>query len=50
MISLIKDFNAMLGTNVKYARCENTGENVVFESSCKQKGMNVQFEYTVTGT
>ena len=43
MMSLIRDLNAMYAINVKYARCDNIGENEDFASACKQEGMGVKF-------
>ena len=38
MLSLIKDLKAMYGFNVKYARCDNAGENEDIEGLVHRKG------------
>ena len=35
---------------MKYARCENMGENEDFKRACRQEGVDVQFECTMLGT
>ncbi len=30
--------------------CDNAGENVALEMSCKQEGLGIKFEYTAPGT
>ena len=35
---------------MKYARCDNAGENEDFKSECKQEGMDAQSEHTKQGT
>ena len=37
MLTSIKDLKTRYGIHVKYARCENAGENENFERACKQK-------------
>jgi hypothetical protein len=39
-----------LNISVKTIRCDNAGENRVFETICKQVGLKTQFEYTAPGT
>ena len=34
----------------KIIRCDNAGENIVFEQACKSEGLGIKFEYTAPGT
>ena len=38
------------GIQVKTIRCDNAGENLKFEETCKHQGLKVKFEYTAPGT
>ena len=50
MLVLIKNLRTMYSVQVRYACCDNTGENVDFEQSCKQEGMDIQLNYIAQGT
>ena len=49
MVVLLND-KAMYGVTVRYAYCDNAWENEAFEWLCKQEGMGVKLEYTMSGT
>ena len=38
------------GKTPKYIRCDDAGENHQPEKACIQAGINIQFEYTPSGT
>ncbi len=50
MIELIKELDSKYNCKVKYICCDNTGEHISFEKSCKEQGLGVFFEYTTPGT
>ena len=50
MLDLIKDLKVKYNTSMKYARCDNAGENEKFKRACIQEGMGLQFSYTAPGT
>jgi hypothetical protein len=46
VIEHIKELNSKYGKVVKYIRCDNAGENILFEKRCKEEGLGIQFKYT----
>jgi hypothetical protein len=34
------------GINIKYMRCDDSGENQSFYDACRAKGYNIKFEFT----
>ena len=43
---LIKDLKKKLGCDVKFSRCDNTGENVKTQELCLKEGLGITFEFT----
>jgi hypothetical protein len=38
------------GTQAKFIRCDNVGENKIFKATCKKEGLEIVFEFTVPET
>ena len=49
MEGLIKNLKNKYNLKVQYICCDNAGKNQVFERTCKQKVLGVDFEYTAPG-
>ena len=50
LVPWIKELKEKHNITVKIVRCDNAGENEVFEEACKQKGLGISFEYTAPRT
>jgi len=50
LIPWIKDLKATYGLSIKIIRCDNAGENVKLQETCKNEGLGIHFEYTALGT
>lgn len=50
LLGFIKDLRAKHGKQVKFIRCDNSGENRKLEELCKNEGLGITFEYTAPGT
>ncbi len=46
LVEHIKELKSKCGKVVKYIRCNNAGENILFEKRCKEEGLGIQFKYT----
>ena len=46
LLGSIKNWETKYGIQVRYAQCDNAGENVYYEQTCKQEGTCVKFECT----
>jgi hypothetical protein len=49
MIELLTDLK-IAGINIRFARCDNSGENKAFQRECKSKGLNIMFEFSAPKT
>ena len=45
MLVLLTDLK-IAGINVKFIRCDDSGENLAFQKECKVKGINIKFEFS----
>jgi hypothetical protein len=45
MFSLLTDLS-IAGIDVKYIRCDDSGENKSFYNSCREKGFKIKFEFS----
>ena len=45
MFSMLTDLN-IAGINVKYIRCNDSGENKSFYRACREKGYKITFEFS----
>jgi hypothetical protein len=49
MIELLTDLK-IAGINIRFVRCDNSGENKAFQRECKSKGLNIMFEFSAPKT
>ena len=49
MLGLIKNLKNKYNMQVQYLHCDNGGKYIAFEKTCKQEGLEVDFEYTAPG-
>ena len=50
MVALIQDLKTTEGTDLRYINCKNAGKNDALNRLRKQKGMSVNFEFTMPST
>ena len=49
MFTLLTDLK-IAGIDIKYIRCDDSGENKAFYDACRAKGYNIKFEFSGTRT
>jgi len=50
LIPFLKNLKAQWNMQVKFIRCNNGGENIKLEQTCREEGLGIKFEFTSPGS